>query len=350
MNIDALLSTTGTWLENEPPGGVIVSSRIRIARNLRYFPFPGWADVDSRVAVWDRLRAILRDTDAFRDGCIEPMTHISRLQRRLLFERHLVSREMMERGEGSGLAVKGDESASVMVNEEDHIRIQVLQPGLHLKALWKQADEIDNAIEQQTEYAFSGVLGYLTSCPTNVGTGMRASVMLHLPGLVLMQEMKPIINGLSKIGLAVRGLWGEGTEAAGHMFQVSNQMTLGEPEETIIHDLEQIVLEIVQHESHARMRLVEERNAVLQDHVGRAVGILSHACLITSGEALNLLSGLRLGSEMDILPGIDRRAIDELLMLTQPAHLQKMMSKSLKANERDEARADLIKRRLKHLK
>jgi protein arginine kinase len=205
---------------------------------------------------------------------------------------------------------------------------------------------VDSELEKQVAYAFHARLGYLTACPTNVGTGMRASVMLHLPGLTLMDEMAPVIKGMSKIGLAVRGLWGEGTEAAGNLYQISNQVTLGEKEQDIILHLEQIVREIVEHERHARLRLMEKRRLTVLDHVGRAEGILSHAHLLTSKEALGLLSGLRLGIDLGILKSVTQAVVDELFMLTQPAHLQKLMGRELSPEERDAARAELIRNRL----
>jgi protein arginine kinase len=224
--------------------------------------------------------------------------------------------------------------------------MQAMRAGLDLRATWASIDAMDSELEQHVGYAFSPRLGYLTACPTNLGTGMRASVMLHLPGLVLMNEINPIIKGMAKIGLAVRGLWGEGTEAIGNMFQISNQITLGEKEEAIIANIEQIVLEIIEHEKNARVRLQERRDTVVRDHVGRAYGILAHAHLLTSKEALDLLSGLRLGADVGILHGVDRRVIYELMLLSQPGHLQKMEKKNLKPKERDKYRAKLVRARL----
>ena len=210
-----------------------------------------------------------------------------------------------------------------------------------------EIDEVDSALEQEVQYAFGVHLGYLTACPTNVGTGLRASVMLHLPGLVLMNEMNPIIKGMGKIGLAVRGLWGEGTEATGNMFQISNQVTLGEKETDIIAELEQIVLEVVEHEKNARIRLLQDREMLTRDHVGRAYGILANAHILTSKEALDLLSGLRLGIDLNILDSLDGRVVDELLLLTQPGHLQKLEGRRLKPKERDRARAEQVRSRMR---
>ena len=350
MDIERILGYSGDRMTPDAETGIVVSSRIRVARNLRGHSFPGWADVDSRLAVWRTMSAILEEIPSVRRGEVCPMNELSELESRLLFERHLISREMMERGEGCGVVVCPEDHFSLMINEEDHLRLQVLNSGLNLGDSLEKADQLDDLIEARVEYAFSPVWGYLTSCPTNLGTGMRASVMLHLPALVLLQEMRPIINGLSKIGLAVRGLWGENTEASGHMFQVSNQITLGDSERGILSQLEQIILELVQHELNARARLQEDKHLLLQDHVGRAVGILENAHLLTSKEALNLLSALRLGIDLNIIRTISRSVIDELLMLTQPAHLQKMFASDMKSDERDEARAELVKKRIKQQK
>jgi len=346
MNLDRILEHSGVRVIPGTADGIVVSSRVRVARNLRAYSFPGWLDVDGRMEVWQALLKAVGTLAGGADWMICPMNELSELEKHLLFERHLISREMMERGEGCGVAVCPETGFSLMINEEDHVRLQVLDAGLNLASALQRADALDDGLEAQVEYAFSPKWGYLTSCPTNVGTGLRASVMLHLPALVLMQEMRPIINGLGKIGLAVRGLWGENTEAAGHMFQVSNQMTLGATEPAIIAQNEEIVQELVQHEQNDRIRLLEEKNVLLQDHVGRARGILEQAHLLSSKEALNLLSALRLGIELGLISHLQRAVIDELLILTQPAHLQKMFASDMEPDERDQARAELVKKRI----
>jgi protein arginine kinase len=329
MTIDGLLKRHGGWLESGPAEGPVISSRIRLARNLRDTAFPGWASREVRNRVWNE---VLLAFDAVPDnkGFMRwRMDELSALDRELLFERHLISRELAERQTGGGVFVNNDECRAVMVNEEDHIRLQSLQPGLNLQKAWDVADELDNALEQSLSYAFSSKLGYLTACPSNVGTGLRASVMLHLPGLVLTEEIKPVINAVSKIGLAVRGLWGEGSEASGHMFQISNQITLGRPESEIIANLEQIVLEVIEHEKNARLRLMSKQEIRLHDHVGRAYGILANAALMTTGEALDLLSALRMGVDLGLLPNMNRREIDQLFIRIQPAHLQQEAGSAL---------------------
>lgn len=346
MTVDDLLRQPGAWLAQGPGDGIVVRSRVRLARNLKDRAFPGWAGEEECERIWKELQPVLQAPGAVSPGFAVGMAELDAIDRQILFERHLISREQAERGRGSGAVVSEDERLAVMVNEEDHLRMQAMRPGLDIVETWKAMDRIDTLVEQSVRYAFSPRLGYLTACPTNVGTGLRASVMLHLPGLVLMGEINPIIKGVSKIGLAVRGLWGEGTEAIGNMFQVSNQVSLGDKEENIVAGIEQIALEMVEHEKNARQRLLEKREVVLRDHVGRAQGILQNAHILTSKEALELLSALRLGMELGILEKVGRRVVDELLLSTQPAHLQKAEGKKLKPKDRDRARADLVRRKL----
>lgn len=341
MTLDDMVKRHGSWLEMGGDTGPVVSSRIRLARNLQDYSFPGWASEEEKVTIWENMIGLF---DTFEPPFIGwDMSQTDVLDKEILFERHLISQELAVKEEGCGVFVSPDECMAVMINEEDHIRVQSLQPGLQLSEAWKAADRMDDQLEQHLSYAFSSKLGYLTSCPSNVGTGMRASVMLHLPGLVLMDEMEPVINGISKIGLAVRGMWGEGTEAAGNMFQISNQITLGKREDQIIEHLEQIVLELIDHENNARMRLMEERALTVQDHVARALGILSNARLMTSGEALNLLSTLRLGIDLGMVEQFSRREIDVLFITIQPAHLQKIKETQLEAEQRDLLRAEMLR-------
>ena len=346
MTVDDLLKQPGAWLAAGKDTGTVVSSRLRLARNLKNRAFPGWAGEEECGRIWQELEPILLHLKTLAPSFSLSMGEIDLLDKQILFERHLMSREQAEKGKGSGLIAATDESMSIMVNEEDHMRLQVMRPGLDLVQTWKAIDEMDNEIEKEVSYAFSARFGYLTACPSNVGTGMRASVMLHVPGLVLANEINPIVKGVSKIGLAVRGLWGEGTEAVGNMFQISNQISLGEKEETTIANLEQVVLEIVEHEKNARMRLMERKEEMLRDHIGRARGILTNAHILTSKEALDLLSGLRLGIDLGILK-MNRRVVDELLLITQPAHLQKAEGKKLRPKDRDQARAALVREKLK---
>lgn len=346
MTIEQLLQQPSAWLASGDDDGPVVSSRIRLARNVKDVAFPGWAGAEECERLWIRVQPVLEGVKCLRPAAGFAMGALDELDKQILFERHLISREQAEKGKGSGLVMRRDETLSAMVNEEDHLRLQGMRPGLSLRDIWEDINRLDSEIEEQVDYAFSPRLGYLTACPTNVGTGMRASVMLHLPGLVLMNEIGPVIKGMGKIGLAVRGLWGEGTEATGNMFQISNQMTLGDTEEQIVTIIEQIVQELIEHERNARGRLLERRETVVRDHVGRALGILSHAHILTSKEALDLLSGLRLGIDLGILDTVSRRTVFELMLLTQPGHLQKIEEKSLKPKERDRFRAKLVREKI----
>lgn len=345
-SIQPLMSNAGAWMSSSAHEQIVISSRIRLARNLKDYAFPGWGGDDECARIWSVLRPKLSTMPLLQPELNFAMDELDELDKQILLERHLISREQTEKGRGSGVIIRTDELVSLMVNEEDHLRLQALRPGLDLEGCWTLADEIDSGVEALAGYAFSGTLGYLTACPTNVGTGMRASVMMHLPGLVLMEEMNPIIKGLGKIGLTVRGLWGEGTEAIGNMFQISNQMTLGEKEDDIVKNITQICLEIVDHEKNARQRLAEKKELYLKDHIGRAYGILTNAHLLSTKEALDLLSDLRLGVDVGMLKTLDRGAVDELLMLTQPGHLQKLEGRVLKPKDRDRVRAKRVRERL----
>ena len=344
--IDELVRQPGAWLDVSGCAGAVVSSRVRLARNLDRRPFPGWAGEEESLRVWNEMSAMLAGQSALDSPLVIEMPSLTRVDREVLVERHLISRELADKNAGSGVVFRRDESIGVMVNEEDHLRIQAMRPGLDLDGLWQTVNALDTEIERCVGYAFSPRLGYLTACPTNVGTGIRASVMMHLPGLVLLNEINSIVKGISKIGLAVRGLWGEGTEAAGNMFQLSNQTTLGEKEEGLIKRLTQIVLEIGEHETNARARLLQQKESSLRDHIGRAYGILMHAHLLSSKETLDMLSALRLGIEMELLNEWEVSVVNALFLAVQPGHLQKAEGKSVGAEKRDLARARIVRERL----
>lgn len=344
--VETLLKQPGAWLKTEENAGIVVSSRVRLARNLRGRLFPGWADADDSERLMRELGPALTNLKTCPGAMFIEIGALSRVDREVLIERHLMSRDLAEKGRGSALVVKNDETIAIMVNEEDHLRMQAMSPGLNLQSLWRQIDAVDSEIESKAEYAFSRRFGYLTACPTNVGTGIRASVMLHLPGLVLMNEINSILRAVGKMGLVVRGLWGEGTDAAGNMFQVSNQMTLGETEQVIVDRLEKIAIEIEEHEKNSRARLMEQRENQVRDHLGRAIGILTHAHMLNSKETLDMLSALRLGIEMGLIGRWKRSVVDELFLLIQPGHLQKMEGRVIGAERRDLARACLVHAKL----
>jgi protein arginine kinase len=349
IELEKLLSRPSSWLIDEKESDIVVTSRVRLARNLRDHKFPGWSGEEGCVETWQLLKPVLTELPSVPECISMEMSEIEHLDKQVLFERHMISREISEKGVGSGLVMATDQQVALMVNEEDHLRLQAICSGLGLQEMWTRVDQIDTEIEAQVDYAYSPRLGYLTACPSNVGTGMRASVMVHVPALVLLDEINPIIKGLGKIGLAVRGLGGEGSDASGNMFQISNQITLGETEQQIIDNLSEIVLEIIEHEKNARKRIMQKKEIVVRNHVGRAMGVLSYAHLLSSKEALDLISGLRLGLDLGLLPGLESTLLDELTLLIRPGHLQKVEERRLKARERDVARAKLVRSKLAEL-
>jgi protein arginine kinase len=330
-----------------PHDRIVMSSRVRLARNLKDAAFPGWAKKPERIRIFDLVRPAVESLPEMKDAFSEAMDNLSALDKQILVERHLISREHAAKSAGSGLVMSRDETFCVMINEEDHLRMQALRPGLQLRHAWSAIDRLDSELEQRLPYAFNDDLGYLTACPTNLGTGIRVSAMLHLPGLVLAEQVNPIIQSVNKLGLAVRGLYGEGTEALGNVFQVSNQMTLGENEMTIVERLDKVLSQIIEHEENARQTLMEKKPKVVYNHIGRAYGILANAHSISSKETMNLLSLMRLGVDLGLFPGMERALVDELFILTQPAHLQRQLSDKLSPEERDLIRADMMRERLK---
>jgi protein arginine kinase len=330
-----------------PHDRIVMSSRVRLARNINDAPFPGWAKKPERIRVLDIIRPAVETLPEMHEAFSQSMDNLSTLDKQILVERHLISREHAAKSAGSGLVLNRDETVCVMINEEDHMRMQALRPGLQLRQVWTAIDHVDSELEKRLDYAFKSELGYLTACPTNIGTGIRVSAMLHLPGLVLAEQINPIIQSVNKLGLAVRGLYGEGTEALGNVFQVSNQMTLGESESAIVERLEKVLSQIIEHEENARATLLEKKSKMVFNHIGRAYGILANAHSISSKETMNLLSLMRLGVDVGLFPGVDRSLVDELFILTQPAHLQKQHSEKLSAEERDLLRSDMVRDRLK---
>src|SRR5512136_1248889 len=299
------------------------------------------------MRVFELIRPAVLGLADMKEAFAETMDNLSSLDKQILVERHLISREHAVKSAGSGLVLNRDETLCFMINEEDHLRMQSLRPGLQLRQAWATIDQADSALEKKLNYAFSPEFGYLTACPTNLGTGIRVSAMLHLPGLVLAEQINPIIQSVNKLGLAVRGLYGEGTEALGNVFQVSNQMTLGESEGAIVERLEKVLAQIIEHEENARATLLEKKPKMVYNHIGRAYGILANAHSISSKETMNLLSLLRLGVDLSVFTDLDRALVDELFILTQPSHLQKQHSEKLSAEERDLLRADMVRERLR---
>ena len=295
------------------------------------------------------IKPRVEELSEMQDSFSELLQDLSAMEKQVLVERHLISREHAAKGMGSAVVINSTQTVSIMINEEDHLRMQAITSGLELQKTFRVIDDVDTALESHLDFAFDSELGYLTACPTNVGTGMRASAMVHLPGLVLSEQINQVINSVNKIGLAVRGLYGEGTEAMGNLFQVSNQTTLGENESQIIDRLNKVIETLIQRENQARANLLETKRPMLMDQVGRAYGILTHAYAVSSKEALNLLSVMRLGIDLGFFPEEGRILINSLLMETQPAHLQHLSQQKLAAEERDHLRADIVREKLKNL-
>jgi protein arginine kinase len=264
-----------------------------------------------------------------------------------LVERHLMSPEHAQNVDYKALIVDPKEMISIMINEEDHLRVQVVLSGSSLKECWNLIDELDTELSKRLAFAYSSKWGYLTACPTNTGTGLRGSLMLHLPALVFTGQIGKILEGVAKLGLNVRGLYGEGTDSTGNIFQISNQVAMGIPEEEIIDNIERVTAQIISREDSTRKAIIMKNKEALVDRISRALGTLKSAHIITSSETITLLSAIRLGVDLGIVKTMDRRTVNELFLLTQPAHLQELDGRPLSSNERDVKRADLIRSRLK---
>jgi len=343
-SLAALLATPSELTDGgASKSAVVLMTRIRLARNLGGHAFPGWAKPAERENALESCRAAVTATSAMRRGFSFEIGELGELDRQILVERHLISRELSAAKAGAGVVISRDQAFSVMLNEEDHLRIQVLRAGLNLRKAWTAINELDTVLEERLDFAFSPTLGYLTACPTNLGTAMRASAMMHLPALVISNQMEKVVRAVNQLGMVVRGLFGEGSDASGSIFQISNQTTLGESEEEIIKRLGSVLESIIEHELNARARLLESDGAKLFDKIGRAYGILQNSHVLNSGEAMNLLSLLRLGVDLGLFPDSTRAVIDRLLIEAQPGHLQHAQKGELEPGQRDILRAERLR-------
>jgi protein arginine kinase len=339
-----------SWMSDDgPDSDIVLSSRIRFARNLDEYNFPTLFTNGEAEAVVGTIMERASNTPIAAFGQLEmiKMDEIPPLQKRVLVEKHLISPNLAENSVHGAVLLSENEEVSIMINEEDHVRIQCLFPGFQLSEALGAANEIDDWLEDYVNYAFDEKFGYLTSCPTNVGSGLRASVMMHLPGLVLTQQMNRIVPAINQLGLVVRGIYGEGSEALGNIFQISNQITLGKSEEDIVDDLKSVVSQIISQERSAREALAKTSNIQLEDRVFRSYGTLANSRIIETKEAARCLSDLRLGIDMGFIKNISKSILNELMILTQPGFLQQYAGGPLRPNERDIRRAALIRERLK---
>lgn len=327
---------------------VVISSRVRLARNIRQFPFLSRCSDAQREQLLTLVRGAIAQAQLSTQVLWVDVHRLSPIERLLLVERHLMSKEHAKGDSPRGLAVSlPDERLSVMVNEEDHLRLQVLRSGLVLADAYRQLDEADDRLESLLDYAYSPRFGYLTACPTNVGTASRMSVMMHLPALRLTGEIDKVKRAAKDMGLAMRGFYGEGSDAAGDLYQVSNQITLGKPESIFLLELEQeIIPKVVQFERLARAALVEKRRRYVEDTCCRALGVLRSARLLTPDEAMSLLSLVRLGVISNLIQGISEQTVTQLWVQVQQAHLQRMAGREMDQQKRREHRADTVRERL----
>ncbi len=338
------------WMDAGAPGqDVVLSSRIRLARNLARVPFPHLADRDQKLQVIQRVAEVIPHLDKQAGELGWEMLRVDEtppVERFVLVDKHLISPQFAQADGPSAVVLRHDEGVSIMVNEEDHLRIQALSPGLQLQEAWSLASEVDNVIEASLDYAYSPELGYLTACPTNVGTGIRASVMVHLPALVITGKIDKILSAIGQVGLVARGMYGEGTQAHGSIFQISNQITLGQSEQEIIENITGVTKQIIEQERAARRALQNGAAIELHDRVGRACGVLANARKMSSQEAMQLLSDIRLGLCLQLINGLDHATIHEMLVITHPAWLNHAVGRDLDPNERDIKRAAALRERM----
>lgn len=355
MSINDVLNSSWVKWMDLPAGerDIVISSRVRLARNITQVPFPhllnhatGQKCLEQTKNAWQNFPGpVLASMDA------AAFDQLGSLDRQILAEKHLCSPAHANSNSPlQGVLVNNDGSISVMINEEDHLRMQCLLPGLQMKECYTRVQELDDEFEQSLDYAFDENWGYLTACPTNVGTGMRASVMLHLPAIHITGQINHVLHNIGQLGLAVRGLYGEGSEPVGNFYQISNQITLGQTEEDICNYLQTVTEQIVEQESLLRDRLQLDMKYQLEDKIGRAYGILSNARVIASDEALTLFSDVRLGVDLQILKGISLFSLNQLMVAVRPAHLQKQGGREMDVLERDVKRASVIKEKLTEVK
>jgi protein arginine kinase len=337
------------WMkDNESDHDIVLSSRVRLARNLNNFPFPPVANREEQENVLNLIEENVRDNPYQGIGFLEfhRLENMKPIEKNVLVEKHLISPHLANVSKAGGVLLSENEAVSMMVNEEDHLRLQCLFPGLKLSEALNLANGIDDWLEEKVDYAFHEKRGFLTSCPTNVGTGLRASVMMHLPALVMTKQMNRIIPAISQLGLVVRGIYGEGSEALGNIFQVSNQITLGKAESDIVEDLRGVVLQLIEQEKVAREKLLKNSKIGLEDKVFRSFGTLANSRIIASKEAAQCLSDVRLGIDLNIIPNLSANILNELMILTQPNFLQQYAGEELNPDERDIFRAKIIRERI----
>lgn len=335
------------YLDKGPENDVVLSSRVRLARNLKKYPFPSKMTEELAEKVTLEIKeTILEGNSYFSKECSYiALNQLMDIDKVALLEKHLISVDLIKNSQQGGVLLSKDESLSIMVNEEDHVRIQSILPGMQLGQAWEFADKVDNFLEEKIEYAYNENLGYLTSCPTNVGTGMRASVMVHLPALSMIGYINGLLSTVGKLGLAVRGTYGEGSQSVGNLYQISNQVTLGQSEDDILSNISSVIAQITEQERMARNKVLKESGIQLEDKIFRSYGIFANARLLMANECMNLLSDIKLGLDLGMINNITQKDINELMIITQPACLQKMAGRILDDEERDMKRAEVVRKK-----
>jgi protein arginine kinase len=332
--------------DRELMSDVVVSSRVRLARNIKDYPFPHKMSAEQGRDAFNMVKNAVADSGNTAIGNFKfiDIHGLSVLERQALVEKHLISRDMLDDSKARGAVISRDEKISLLINEEDHIRIQCIFQGMQLERARQLCGKIDNLLEEKLDFAFNKDFGYLTCCPTNIGTGMRASVMLHLPALSMTGYIKKILEACTKLGIAVRGIYGEHSEASGDMFQISNQVTLGQNEDEIISNIKSVASQIIDQERTLRRSLYEQSPSRFEDRVFRSYGVLKNARILASDESYKLISDVRLGIYMGIINDIDMNTLNKLMLFVQPASLQKRSGKLLNADEMDMKRAELVRK------
>ena len=347
MTLDDLARQSASWLgASGAYSDVIISSRVRLARNLRAIRFAIQAEASDEEQVVDAVLDAAAKAPSVGKSTFFDLASMEEHDKRLLVERHLVSPALAMRIGHGGVLVGPGESFSVMINEEDHVRMQALVAGFEPQTAWQTIDAIDTELSSHLEFAYDDEFGYLTACPTNTGTGLRASILIHLPGLVLLQTIEQVLRGVTQVGLTVRGFYGEGTDVVGSLFQISNQITLGKSEVQILDELERVVRQIIDYEYDARETLMRDAKAQIEDKIGRAYGLLANAHIMSGHEFMNLTSAVRLGLGLGVLRRPDTKLLNDLMVKIQPSHIQRYYGAQMDAEERDFHRAEYIRSRL----
>ena len=344
LEIDKLIPKCSEWLNGKGRNSdIIISSRTRLARNLKNTPFPNRADKRKLERVVELVKRAVGNSEVLNGMKFLKINNVNELDKEFLVERHLISPFFAKLNKPGAIFISEGELSCIMINEEDHLRIQWIRSGLDIDTAWDSIRVVDNELNSMLDFAFSDELGYLTACPSNTGNGLRVSFFCHLPGIVLTKNLDKFLEEIVPAGIAVRGFYGEGTDVQGNIFQVSNQVTLGITEKDTIERIKKVAKKFIQYEKESRNKLLKDAKIKIEDKVYRAKAIMQNAKIIPSLEFMSLLSAIRLGVELKMLKKIDRKILNELMVTVQSAHIQKLAGKNLTPLERDILRAEIIK-------